>query len=126
MQQVAANSSAPMAGASVGTSSSRSHDQPMAALRQANGVRTRRAQLKKQIGEGSAKLDDLLARPPAYIETAKVRDLLLSVAGIGPAKASRMLKRCNIPESKTAGSLTDRQRTSLIALLNVQTAVGRL
>jgi S13-like H2TH domain len=91
--------------------------QRIAALRQANGVRTRRAQLKREIGEGSAQLDDLLARSPDCIGTAKVRDLLLSVFGIGPATASRMLRRCDITESRTAGALTDRQRTSLISLL---------
>ena len=89
----------------------------MAALRQANGVRTRRAQLKREIGEGSTKLDDLLAQSPNSIETAKVRDLLLSVSGIGPSIASRMLRRCDITESKTAGGLTGRQRTRLIGLL---------
>jgi hypothetical protein len=99
---------------------SRSHEQRMAALRQANGVRTRRAQLKKEIGEGSAKLDDLLARSPDCIETAKVRDLLLSVSGIGPATASRMLRRSDITESKTAGGLTEHQRTRLIGLLKRQ------
>jgi hypothetical protein len=89
----------------------------MAALCQANGVRTRRAQLKREIGEGTAKLDDLLARSPDCIDTAKVRDLLLSVSGIGPATASRILRRCEITESKTAGGLTERQRTRLIGLL---------
>ena len=74
---------APMAPASSTSTSvpARSHDQRMRALEAANEIRTRRAQLKRDLKAGKVQIEGLLLDPPEYLETAKVFvDLLLQTA----------------------------------------------
>ena len=91
-------------------------DQRLRALRQANEIRSRRAALKKELASGRVRIEDVLAQPPAYAKTAKVRDLLLAVPKVGPARAARFLSRRRIASSKTVGGMTERQRGELIEL----------
>ena len=95
----------------------RSLDQRMDALRRANEIRVRRAQLKKDLKAGSAQIEDILRRPPEYVETAKVFDMLMAVPKFGRVKAARFLNQCRISQSKTVGGLSDRQRAELVGLL---------
>jgi hypothetical protein len=85
---------------------------------QANEVRSARATLKKQLAAGTIQLAQILAAPPAVLETTRLRDLLIAVPKIGPVKAARILAYCRIAHSKTLGGLTDRQRRELISLLH--------
>jgi hypothetical protein len=94
----------------------RSLDQRMEALRRANEIRVRRAQLKRELKSGAASLPDLIADPPRELLTAKVYDMLLAVPKLGRVKAVRALNQCRISQSKTVGGLSDRQRTELIEL----------
>jgi len=91
-------------------------EQRLRALRQANEIRSRRAALKKELASGRVRIADVLARPPAYAKTAKVRDLLLAVPKVGPARAARVLSRCRIAPAKTVAGMTERQRGELIEL----------
>jgi hypothetical protein len=95
----------------------RSLAQRMDALRRANEIRVRRAQLKKDLKAGSAQIEDILRRPPEYVETAKVFDMLMAVPKFGRVKAARFLNQCRISQSKTVGGLSDRQRAELVGLL---------
>lgn len=90
----------------------------MDALKRANNVRVRRAQLKKDLKDGKAQIEQILGKPPAYVETAKVIDILMAVPKFGRVKAARFLNTCRISQSKTVGGLSDRQRTELIGLFN--------
>jgi hypothetical protein len=96
----------------------RSLDQRMDALRRANDVRVRRAQLKKDLKDGRTRIQTILADPPEYVETAKVIDILMAVPKFGRVKAARFLNTCRISQSKTVGGLSDRQRTELIELFS--------
>jgi DNA uptake protein ComE-like DNA-binding protein len=96
----------------------RSGEQRRRALAQANEVRSARATLKKQLAAGTIQLAQILAAPPAVLQTARLRDLLIAVPKIGPVKAARILAHCRIAHSKTLGGLTDRQRRELISLLH--------
>jgi hypothetical protein len=96
----------------------RSLDQRMEALKRANDIRVRRAQLKKDLKTGSANIDDILRNPPEYVSTAKVFDILMAVPKFGRVKAARFLNQCRISQSKTVGGLSERQRTELIGLFN--------
>jgi hypothetical protein len=96
----------------------RSHEQRLRALQQANEVRSARAQLKKELASGKVELAQILARPPEFAMTAKVRDLLLLLPKIGPVKAGRILAQCRIAHSKTLGGLSERQRSELIDLVH--------
>ncbi len=95
----------------------RSLDQRMDALRRANEIRVRRAQLKKDLKAGTVKIEEVLRDPPAYVETAKVIDILMAVPKFGRVKAARFLNQCRISQSKTVGGLSERQRAELVSLL---------
>jgi hypothetical protein len=94
----------------------RSLDQRMEALRRANEIRVRRAQLKRDLKAGTVGFGDLVADPPDELLTAKVYDMLLAVPKLGRVKAVRALNQCRISQSKTVGGLSDRQRSELIEL----------
>ncbi len=96
----------------------RSLDQRMEALKRANDIRVRRAQLKKHLKAGSVDIEEILGDPPAYVETAKVFDMLMAVPKFGRVKAARFLNQCRISQSKTVGGLSERQRTELIGLFH--------
>ncbi|MEA2252771.1 MAG: hypothetical protein QOG70_3013 [Solirubrobacteraceae bacterium] len=95
----------------------RSLTQRLDALERANVVRTRRAQLKRDLKSGRASIHTLLLEPPEYIETAKVFDMLLAVPKYGRVKANKVLQQCRISPSKTIGGMSERQRTELVSLL---------
>ena len=88
----------------------------MEALRRANDIRVRRAQLKKDLKLGHVRIDEILSEPPEYVATAKVFDILMAVPKFGRVKATRYLNQARISQSKTVGGLSDRQRTELIGL----------
>jgi hypothetical protein len=95
----------------------RSLVQRMDALQRANEIRTRRAQLKRDLKAGRQSIHQLLLDPPEWTETAKVFDMLLAVPKYGRVKANKILNVCRISPSKTIGGLSQRQRTELVALL---------
>jgi hypothetical protein len=80
---------------------SRSREQRLRALEQANEVRTARAELKKQLASGTIELVQILADPPPCVRTARVRDLLLGAAEdrLGQGRPASL---------PTVGSLTPR------------------
>ncbi len=96
----------------------RSLDQRMEALKRANDIRVRRAQLKKDLKEARVQIEDVLLNPPEWVETAKVFDMLMAVPKLGRVKAARLLNSCRISQSKTVGGLSERQRTELVSLFN--------
>jgi hypothetical protein len=93
----------------------RSLDQRMEALRRANEIRSRRAQLKKDLK--STSIGSVISNPPDYVMTAKVFDMLMAVPKYGKVKATRFLNTCRISQGKTIGGLSDRQRSELLELL---------
>ena len=96
----------------------RSLDQRMDALRRANDIRVRRAQLKKDLKDGRVQIETVLQNPPDYVSTAKVFDMLMAVPKFGRVKAARFLNQCRISQAKTVGGLSERQRSELITLLS--------
>jgi len=70
----------------------------MEALKRANDIRVRRAQLKKDLKTGAANIDDVLRNPPEYVSTAKVFDILMAVPKFGRVKAARFLNQCRISQ----------------------------
>src|ERR1700751_286925 len=95
----------------------RSLVQRMEALQRANHIRSRRAQLKRDLKAGRQPIHELLLEPPDYLLTAKVFDLLLAVPKYGRVKVNKILSQCRIPPSKTLGGLSERQRGELAALM---------
>ena len=95
----------------------RSLDQRMEALKRANDIRVRRAQLKKDLKASRVSIQALLLDPPDYVQTAKVFDMLLAVPKYGRVKVNKVLVQCRISPSKTIGGLSQRQRTELVSML---------
>jgi hypothetical protein len=90
----------------------------MEALKRANEIRVRRAQLKKDLKDARVQIEDVLREPPEYVETAKVFDILMAVPKFGRVKAARFLNQCRISQSKTVGGLSERQRAELLSLFD--------
>ena len=95
----------------------RSLEQRRSALQEANRIRTRRAQLKRDLKAGRANVLDVLEQPPEWVETMKVFDLLLAVPKLGRVKVGKALQRTRISPSKSVGGLTERQRAEIVAHL---------
>jgi hypothetical protein len=99
------------------TAPERSLTQRMEALQRANDIRTRRAQLKRDLKGSRVSIHSLLLEPPEYVETAKVFDIMLAVPKYGRVKVNKILQQCRISPSKTIGGLSERQRGELVSLL---------
>lgn len=95
----------------------RTNAQRMKALRRANDIRTKRAQLKRDLKAGKVKVDTLLLDPPEWVATAKAFDMILAVPKYGRVKANKILTQCRISPSKTIGGLSQRQRDELVQML---------
>ena len=95
----------------------RSASQRQTALARANAIRVQRAGLKRDLKSGERDLADVLESPAAWVMTAKVHDLLVCVPGVGAVKAAKILQQCRVSGSKTAGGLSDRQRSELVSML---------
>lgn len=91
----------------------RSLVQRLEALQRANDIRSRRAELKRGLKAGHHDIVNLVLEPPAYLETAKVFDLLLATPKWGRVKVNKALGKCHISPSKTVGGLSERQRREL-------------
>lgn len=95
----------------------RSLTQRLDALERANEVRTKRAQLKRDLKGGRASIHALLTAPPEFVATMKAFDALLSVPKYGRVKVNKVLTTCRISPSRTIGGLSQRQRDELASLL---------
>src|SRR4029450_4692868 len=91
--------------------------QRMDALQRANEIRTRRAQLKKDLKAGRVSIQSLLLDPPEYVQTAKVFDLPLPVPKSRRVKLNKVPQQCRTSPSKTIGGLSQPQRTELVGQL---------
>jgi len=91
--------------------------QYMRALERANKVRLARAELKRRISMGEIDVTDVLLRCPWEAESMAVADLLLSQRRWGHARCRKFLAQVPMAEKKAIGSLTDRQRQTLVGML---------
>src|ERR671919_2535663 len=96
--------------------------QHMRALAQANRVRLARAELKRQVAEGETTVGDIVLACPWEAESMAIADLLLSQHRWGRTRCRRFLASIPMSETKTIGSMTDRQRRALSAMLTGEPA----
>lgn len=83
------------------------------ALVRANTVRLARAKAKRAVASGTLSAEDVVASPAPHLRGMAVRDLLLSVRGVGPARADGMLRAAGVGQARDLGGLTGRQRVVL-------------
>jgi hypothetical protein len=91
--------------------------QHLQALQRANAVRLARAELKRRIAEGDVSAAEVILRSPWEAESMTVSDLLTSQRRWGTTRCRKFLQLVPMPENKTIGSMTDRQRRALAQLL---------
>lgn len=91
--------------------------QNMRALARANEVRLARAELKRRVAFGRIDVAEVIVLCPWEAHSMKVADLLMSQHRWGQTRCRKLLARLPMSEQKTVGSMTDRQRRALAAML---------
>ena len=91
--------------------------QHMRALARANQVRLARAELKRKVAEQDVDAADVILRCPWEAHSMAVADLLISQRRWGQTRCRRFLAQIPMSEKKTVGSMTERQRQTLAAML---------
>jgi S13-like protein len=95
----------------------RTRQQRMDALKRANEVRTKRAQLKRDLKAQRKSIYDVLLEPPEWAKTMKVFDLMLACPKYGRVKVNKVLQACRVSPSKTVGGMSQRQRIAMILMV---------
>ena len=96
----------------------RSHPQHLQALERANAVRLARAELKRRVAEGEITAAEVILSSPWEAESMTVSDLLTSQHRWGHTRCRKFLQCIPMSETKTIGSMTDRQRRQLAGMLD--------
>ena len=91
--------------------------QHMRALEQANRVRLARAELKRQVAQGELTAAEVVLTCPWEADSMSIADLLMSQHRWGRTRCHRFLGSMRISETKTIGSLTERQRMEMAGRL---------
>jgi hypothetical protein len=92
--------------------------QHMRALERANQVRLARADLKRRVAVGAIDVAEVILECPWEAQSMAVADLLMSQRRWGQTRCRKFLAQIPMSEKKTVGSMTDRQRHTLAAMLN--------
>ena len=95
--------------------------QYMRALERANEVRLARAELKRRVGVGEVSAAEVVVQAPWEAASMAVADLLMSQRRWGRTRCRRFLAQIPMSENKTIGSMTERQRRTVAALLEGDT-----
>jgi hypothetical protein len=99
--------------------------QQLQALKHANQVRRARSELKRRIASGETSVPQVLIACPSHAATMSASDLLMSQKWWGTTRSRRLLISIGIPERKPIGSLTERQRTAMAALVELRAGLAR-
>jgi hypothetical protein len=91
--------------------------QYMRALERANQVRLARAELKRRIALGTTDVAEVILACPWETDSMPLGDLLMSQRRWGHTRCRKFLAQLQMSEKKTLGSLTERQRQTLVAML---------
>jgi hypothetical protein len=91
--------------------------QHMQALQRANEVRLARAELKRRVGDGAITVAEVIVECPWEAASMTIAELLTSQRRWGATRCSKFLASIGLPETKTVGSMTERQRSVLAAAL---------
>ena len=91
--------------------------QHMRALQRANEVRLARASLKRSVGVGTVTVGEVIQTCPWEAASMTIAELLTSQRRWGTSRCSKFLSAIGMPETKTVGSMTERQRALLAAMV---------
>jgi hypothetical protein len=99
--------------------------QHLRALEHANRVRLARAELKRRIASGDMRVPEVVLESPWEAQSMELSELLMSQKRWGRERCRRLLLALGIPENKQIGTLTERQRSALAAMLAAPPAERR-
>ena len=102
------------------TASVGAEQQHLRALEYANRVRLARARMKRKIAAGELPAADVVLTCPWQAHSMSVSDLLMSQKRWGRTRCRRLLVSLGVPENKQIGTLTERQRLALAAVLTAK------
>ncbi len=91
--------------------------QHMQALQRANQIRLARAALKRHIGSGAIAVSEVIVTCPPEAASMPIGELLMSQRRWGAARCQKFLADIGMPETKAVGSMTERQRRVLAAMM---------
>ena len=91
--------------------------QHMQALQRANEVRLARAELKRKVAEGAITVGEVILTSPWEAASMTIGELLTSQRRWGATRCSKFLASIGMPETKPVGSMTERQRALLAAMI---------
>ena len=97
-------------------------EQHLQALEYANRVRLARARMKRRIAGGELLAAEVILSCPWQAHSMSISDLLMSQKRWGRARCRRLLVSLGVPENKQIGTLTERQRLALAAVLTAKNA----
>lgn len=97
-------------------------EQHLQALEYANRVRLARARMKRRIAAGELSAAEVILSCPWQAHSMSISDLLMSQKRWGRARCKRLLVALGVPENKQVGTLTERQRLALAAMLSAKNA----
>jgi hypothetical protein len=95
-------------------------EQHLRALEYANRVRLARARMKRSIGSGELSAAEVILSCPWQAHSMSISDLLMSQKRWGRTRCRRLLVSLGVPENKQVGTLTERQRLALAAVLTAK------
>jgi len=91
--------------------------QHLRALAKANEVRLARAELKRRVLSGELRAAEVILESSWEAESMTVADLLMAQRRWGHTRCRTFLQRVPLSETKTIGSMTDRQRHAVAEML---------
>jgi hypothetical protein len=97
-------------------------EQHLRALEYANRVRLARARMKRKIAAGELTAAEVVLTCPWQAHSMSISDLLMSQKRWGRTRCRRLLVSLGVPENKQVGTLTERQRLALAAVLAAKNA----
>src|SRR5215208_1071349 len=106
------------------TASASGGQQHLRALARANRVRLARAELKRQIAAEEISASQVILDCPWEAASMSISDLLMCQRRWGRARCRRLLVGLGVPENKQIGTLTQRQRGALAAVLSAKDHSG--
>src|SRR5215217_5201879 len=95
-------------------------EQHLRALEYANRVRLARARMKRKVAAAELSAADVIMSCPWQAHSMSVSDLLMSQKRWGRTRCRRLLVSLGVPENKQIGTLTERQRLALAAVLTAK------
>jgi hypothetical protein len=97
----------------------------MRALERANKVRLARADLKRRVATGDTSVAEVILQCPWEAQSMAIADLLTSQRRWGESRCRKFLSQIPMSETKTVGTMTDRQRRTLAAILTREQPAAR-